>query len=75
MSLKLNRETMYFYYKGIQIVPVKQWEVAGDNGTVQFIDAINVRTGREMTGLPAKKIVVSKIHILPNKEELNGKIS
>ncbi|WP_225361095.1 hypothetical protein [Limosilactobacillus reuteri] len=75
MSLKLNRETMYFYYKGIQIVPVKQWEVAGDNGTVQFIDAINVRTGREMTGLPAKKIVVSKIHVLPNKEEVNGKIS
>lgn len=75
MSLKLNRETMYFYYKGTQIVPVKQWEVAGDNGTVQFIDAINVRTGREMTGLPAKKIVVSKIHVLPNKEEVNGKIS
>lgn len=75
MSLKLNRETMYFYYKGIQIVPVKQWEVAGDNGTVQFIDAINIRTGREMTGLPAKKIVVSKIHVLPNKEEVNGKIS
>ena len=75
MSLKLNRETMYFYYKGIQIVPVKQWEVAGDNGTVQFLDAINVRTGREMTGLPAKKIVVSKIHVLPNKEEVNGKIS
>lgn len=71
MSLKLNRETMYFYYKGIQIVPVKQWEVAGDNGTLQFIDAINVRTGREMTGLPAKKIVVSKIHVLPNKEEVN----
>lgn len=52
-------------------MPVKQWEVAGDNGTVQFIDAINVRTGREMTGLPAKKIVVSKIHVLPNKEEVN----
>ena len=75
MSLKLNRETMYFYYKGIQIVPVKQWEVAGDNGAVQLIDAINVRTGREMTGLPAKKIVVSKIHVLPNKEEVNGKFS
>ena len=72
MSLKLNREPMYFYYKGIQIIPTNQWEVAGDNGTVQFIDAINVRTGREMTGLPAKKIVVSKIHVLPNKEEVNG---
>ena len=66
---------MYFYYKGIQIIPTNQWEVDGDSVTVQFIDAINVRTGREMTGLPAKKIVVSKIHVLPNREEVNGKIS
>ena len=66
---------MYFYYKGIQIIPTNQWEVDGDSGTVQFIDAINVRTGREMTGLPAKKIVVSKIHVLPNREEVNGIIS
>ncbi len=64
---------MYFYYKGIQIIPTNQWEVDGDSGTVQFIDAINVRTGREMTGLPAKKIVVSKIHILSNKEEQGEK--
>lgn len=69
--MKLNREPMYFYYKGIQIMPVKQWEVTGDNGIVQFIDAINVRTKRKMTGLPANKIVVSKIHVLPNKEEVN----
>lgn len=71
--MKLNREPMYFYYKGIQIIPTNQWEVDGDSGTVQFIDAINVRTGREMTGLPAKKIVVSKIHVLPNKEEQGEK--
>nr|WP_306819583.1 hypothetical protein [Limosilactobacillus reuteri] len=64
---------MYFYYKGIQVIPTNQWEVDGDSGTVQFIDAINVRTGREMTGLPAKKIVVSKIHVLPNKEEQGEK--
>lgn len=64
---------MYFYYKGIQIIPTNQWEVDGDSGTVQFIDAINVRTGCEMTGLPAKKIVVSKIHVLPNKEEQGEK--
>ena len=64
---------MYFYYKGIQIIPLKQWEVTGDNGTVQFIDAINVRTKRKMTGLPAKKIIVSKIHVLPNKEEQGEK--
>lgn len=71
--MKLNRGPMYFYYKGIQIIPTNQWEVDGDSGTVQFIDAINVRTGREMTGLPAKKIVVSKIHVLPNKEEQGEK--
>lgn len=71
MSLKLNRETMYFYYKGIQIIPVKQWEVTGDQGLIQFVDAINVKTKRKMTGLPAKRIVVSKIHVLPNKEEVN----
>lgn len=71
MSLKLNREPMYFYYKGIQIIPVKQWEVTGDQGLIQFVDAINVRTKRKMTGLPAKRIVVSKIHVLPNKEEVN----
>lgn len=71
--MKLNRKFMYFYYKGIQIIPTNQWEVDGDSGTVQFIDAINVRTGREMTGLPAKKIVVSKIHVLPNKEEQGEK--
>ncbi|MCR1877983.1 hypothetical protein [Limosilactobacillus reuteri] len=71
--MKLNREPMYFYYKGIQVIPTNQWEVDGDSGTVQFIDAINVRTGREMTGLPAKKIVVSKIHVLPNKEEQGEK--
>lgn len=69
--MKLNREPMYFYYKGIQILPVKQWEVIGDQGIVQFIDAINVRTKRKMTGLPANKIIASKIHVLPNKEEVN----
>ena len=69
--MKLNREPMYFYYKGIQIIPVKQWEVTGDQGIVQFIDAINVRTKRKMTGLPANKINASKIHVLPNKEEVN----
>lgn len=62
---------MYFYYKGIQIIPVKQWEVTGDQGIVQFIDVINVRTKRKMTGLPANKIIASKIHVLPNKEEVN----
>ena len=66
---------MYFYYKGIQIIPTNQWEVAGDNGTVQFIHSIKVRKGHEMTGMTAKKMVVSKIHVLPNKEEVNGKIS
>lgn len=66
---------MYFYYKGIQIIPVKQWEVTGDQGIVQFIDAINVRTKRKMTGLPANKIIASKIHVLPNREEVNGKNS
>jgi len=62
---------VYFYYKGIQIIPVKQWEVTGDQGLIQFVDAINVKTKRKMTGLPAKRIVVSKIHVLPNKEEVN----
>lgn len=60
---------MYFYYNGIQVIPIRQWEVGGDQGIVQFIDAINARTGRQMPGLPAKKIVASKIHVL--KKQLN----